>query len=491
MDGLLQFRADHHENTINPGCDIMTNRSWLKQEIPQWVKEDVISEDAGKKILSRYKKKDGAAYKEAFFILAVVCIIGGIFFLCASLWNGLDQDQRFLLALAPLAVSFLLVTAVFLADHGGVPLGKSRQKALTGEREKEEAEDSSVPKPVRRTASVHRVPVFIREAAGTFHGICLIGAFWMVGDSFKLSSDLYTALALCAFLLLILTAVTESAGMGIIYMIVSVGIFYSAPVRGWPEAASWIYMFLALGFLGHLLRSHRDRAVICFSWVWAVGVLLLIFWSAGNMLWQTLFFSLAAALTWMAGGLFREYGLGAEALRFFGGIAVFAVLLEGSYGTVWADISGSYALWFIFLLFLAADGVLLFRIALKKEWLSVLAGLTPFVMALSAIISIFETSGALPAIIVSVYAGILAGGVILRGYLMDRPVQSWAGIFLLAGDGAIRVIDSALSFTQRGLFFLGIGIAAAVICYILYLPGRQKGKAGRREKDSRREEASR
>ena len=79
MDGLPQFRADHNENTINPGCDIMTNRSWLKQEIPQWVKEDVISEDAGKKILSRYKKKDGAAYKEAFFILAVVCIIGGIF----------------------------------------------------------------------------------------------------------------------------------------------------------------------------------------------------------------------------------------------------------------------------------------------------------------------------------------------------------------------------------------------------------------------------
>lgn len=77
----------------------MSNRSWLKQEIPRWVKEDVISEDAGKKILSRYKRQDSAAYREALFILAAVCIIGGIFFLCASLWSGLDQDQRFLLAL--------------------------------------------------------------------------------------------------------------------------------------------------------------------------------------------------------------------------------------------------------------------------------------------------------------------------------------------------------------------------------------------------------
>lgn len=465
----------------------MSNRGWLKQEIPHWVKEEVISEDTGKKILSRYKRQDRRAWREALFILAAVCIIGGIFFLCASLWSGLSQDQRFLLALAPLAVSFLLMAAVVLVDRGAFGgIGKPKEPLV------EEKEDGEEAFPHRKKASlpVHRLPVFLREAAASLHGICLIAAFWMVGDSFKLSSDLYTALALCALLLIIMTVVTESAGMGIIYMIVSVGIFYSAPVRGWPEAASWIYMFLALGILGHMLRSHRDRAVVCFSWVWAVGILLLIFWSAGNMLWQTIFFSLAASLTWMAGGLFRSYGLGADALRFFGGIAVFAVLLEGSYGAVWADISGSYALWFIFLLFLAADGVLLFRMALKKEWLSVLAGLTPFVMGLSAIVSIFETSGALPAIIVSVYTGILAGGVIIRGLLTDRAVQSWAGVFLLAGDGAIRVIDSALTFAQRGFFFLGIGLLAAVICYFLYLPSRKKAPV-HRDRESQGEEGSR
>lgn len=465
----------------------MSNRSWLKQEIPHWVKEEVISEDTGKKILSRYKRQDRRAWREALFILAAVCMIGGIFFLCASLWSGLSQDQRFLLALAPLAVSFLLMAAVVLVDRGAFGGIEKPKEPLV-----EEKEDGEEAFPHRKKASlpVHRLPVFLREAAASLHGICLIAAFWMVGDSFKLSSDLYTALALCALLLLIMTVVTESAGMGIIYMIVSVGIFYSAPERGWPEAASWIYMFLALGILGHMLRSHRDRAVVCFSWVWAVGILLLIFWSAGNMLWQTIFFSLAASLTWMAGGLFRSYGLGADALRFFGGIAVFAVLLEGSYGAVWADISGSYALWLIFLLFLAADGALLFRMALKKEWLSVLAGLTPFVMGLSAIVSIFETSGALPAIIVSVYTGILAGGVIIRGLLTDRAVQSWAGVFLLVGDGAIRVIDSALTFAQRGFFFLGIGLLAAVICYVLYLPSRKKAPV-HRDRESQGEEGSR
>lgn len=36
------------------------------------------------------------------------------------------------------------------------------------------------------------------------------------------------------------------------------------------------------------------------------------------------------------------------------------------------------------------------------------------------------------------------------------------------------MIDSALTFAQRGFFFLGIGILAAVICYFLYLPTRKK-----------------
>lgn len=110
----------------------MSNRGWLKQEIPHWVKEEVITEDAGKKILSRYKRQDSAAYREALFILAAVCIIGGIFFLCASLWSGLDQDQRFLLALAPLAVSFILAAAVALVDKG-LLAPKEKKKEMDGE----------------------------------------------------------------------------------------------------------------------------------------------------------------------------------------------------------------------------------------------------------------------------------------------------------------------------------------------------------------------
>lgn len=44
-------------NKMNRDVIGMSNRGWLKQEIPHWVKEEVITEDAGKKILSRYKDR--------------------------------------------------------------------------------------------------------------------------------------------------------------------------------------------------------------------------------------------------------------------------------------------------------------------------------------------------------------------------------------------------------------------------------------------------
>lgn len=67
----------------------MTNRQWLKQEINQWVDDGVITDEEGKELSARYKHAGPYPYREAFFFLAAVCILGGLFFLGAGLWNGL------------------------------------------------------------------------------------------------------------------------------------------------------------------------------------------------------------------------------------------------------------------------------------------------------------------------------------------------------------------------------------------------------------------
>ena len=108
----------------------------------------------------------------------------------------------------------------------------------------------------------------------------------------------------------------------------------------------------------------------CYSWFWAVCVLLLIYWTASNLLWQTMFFALAAALTWMAGSMLSSWGAAAEALRLFGGAAVFGVLLEGSWSSVWKGVSGNWILWVLFFVILAIDAVLLTRMGIKRDRLA-------------------------------------------------------------------------------------------------------------------------
>ena len=69
---------------------------------------------------------------------------------------------------------------------------------------------------------------------------------------------MYSGLALCALLLLLMCIVTSSGGLGILYMACSVGIFYTAPERGWPEIVSWIFMMIALLLMARMLYERRD-----------------------------------------------------------------------------------------------------------------------------------------------------------------------------------------------------------------------------------------
>lgn len=118
-------------------------------------------------------------------------------------------------------------------------------------------------------------------------------------------------------------------------------------------------------------------------------------------------FALAAALTWMAGSMLASWGAAAEALRLFGGAAVFGVLLEGSWSSVWTGISGNWTLWILFFVILAIDAVLLTRMGIKRDRLAALGGLTPFIMLVAASLAVFETTGVSSAIFVSIFAAFL------------------------------------------------------------------------------------
>lgn len=184
----------------------MTHFKWLKKEIPRWVKEEIITREAGDSLISLYRNEERHSHGEGLFVLAAVCFLTGLIFICAGVWNGLSQDEQFMMALVPLVLSILIIAAILWQDRpvmdripaesvrleeaentaellsgetGGTVSAGSEIEENTAAGNKGKDLSSLLPSVSYR----HRVPDVIREAAGVFHGVAVLCAVWMVNES--------------------------------------------------------------------------------------------------------------------------------------------------------------------------------------------------------------------------------------------------------------------------------------------------------------------
>lgn len=295
----------------------MTHFKWLKKEIPRWVKEEIITREAGDSLISLYRNEERHSHGEGLFVLAAVCFLTGLIFICAGVWNGLSQDEQFMMALVPLVLSILIIAAILWQDRpvmDRIPTESVRLEeaentaeplsgetgetasAVNGIGENRIEESTAVGNKGKDLSSLlpsvsyhHRVPDVIREAAGVFHGVAVLCAVWMVNESFRLSGDWFVLAAVSCVFLLLMSWAFPTAGLGMVYMASSVLVYRLSPYRGWPEAAAWVFLVLALPLLVRLLGERRHKAVVCYSWFWAVCVLLLIYWTASNFMADDVF----------------------------------------------------------------------------------------------------------------------------------------------------------------------------------------------------------
>lgn len=200
----------------------MTHFKWLKKEIPRWVKEEIITREAGDSLISLYRNEQRHSHGEGLFVLAAVCFLTGLIFICAGVWNGLSQDEQFMMALVPLVLSILIIAAILWQDRpvmdripaesvrleeaentaellsgetGGTVSAGSGSEENTAAGNKGKDLSSLLPSVSYR----HRVPDVIREAAGVFHGVAVLCAVWMVNESFKLSGDWFVLAAVSCY----------------------------------------------------------------------------------------------------------------------------------------------------------------------------------------------------------------------------------------------------------------------------------------------------
>lgn len=187
----------------------MTHFKWLKKEIPRWVKEEIITREAGDSLISLYRNEERHSHGEGLFVLAAVCFLTGLIFICAGVWNGLSQDEQFMMALVPLVLSILIIAAILWQDRpvmdripaesvrleeaentaellsgetGGTVSAGSGIEENTAAGNKGKDLSSLLPSVSYR----HRVPDVIREAAGVFHGVAVLcTVYHRTGDGRK------------------------------------------------------------------------------------------------------------------------------------------------------------------------------------------------------------------------------------------------------------------------------------------------------------------
>lgn len=434
--------------------------AWLKERLKEWQAEGLLAPGEAEAIWERERRRrQRFSWTVPLFVIACLCLLAGIAFTGAGFWAHLSQDGRFYLSVLPAVLSLVLAALLLWSDitHNTTLLDQL---------------------PGRGEAGSSPVPLFAREGVGIFHGLAVTAACWMVHDSFLMDGDLYHLAGWSALFLLGMLYITRSAGLGVIFVADAAFFAWSAPAGGWPDAGSWALVFGGLPFFFFLVKENREKGGILYAWAWMAALLVLTYCTAVDRMWQMMFFSVAASLTWLFGASLRQLGWIGAAFRFFGGAAVVGTLFVSAFGSIWQTASGNWFLWALLLLFLGADGVLISRLSNKKDWLSTVAGATPFVMAAGGLAALWDRSGAVSAVLLSIFILVLAAALMARGLQMGRSWQMGAGLFLLAGDGVIRLSDAALTYGERGVFFLLVGLLAAFLTGAVYFASaRKKRKA--------------
>ena len=230
----------------------MTHFKWLKKEIPRWVKEEIITREAGDSLISLYRNEERHSHGEGLFVLAAVCFLTGLIFICAGVWNGLSQDEQFMMALVPLVLSILIIAAILWQDRpvmdripaesvrleeaentaellsgetGGTVSAGSGIEENTAAGNKGKDLSSLLPSVSYR----HRVPDVIREAAGVFHGVAVLCAVWMVNESFRLSGDWFVLAAVWVMVFIVLVVSYGRTRYGLYGVVCSCVPFITVP----------------------------------------------------------------------------------------------------------------------------------------------------------------------------------------------------------------------------------------------------------------------
>ncbi|MDR0747309.1 MAG: DUF2157 domain-containing protein [Helicobacteraceae bacterium] len=398
---------------------------WLKQEVPVWVKEALITRESGERILARYEAAVRKSYSFiALSILGALLIGLGIISIFASNWEQIPRIAKAGIALILLLSAQAIVVFVRLKREESVGFS---------------------------------------EASTLFLLIAFTGALAIVAQTYHLGGNLYDFVKIVVLLSIPLIYLFRSATVAFILWWAIVGLFnYDVITYSiFHDPFIWLLFFIWLPwYIRELVKAPYGSIAHVFNVSVAIGIASLLNCSLdsyGRESESVLILNMAfSSVVWLAYRLIYDSDLGGinrvgdEIAKLI--LCCFMLLLStvsDQFNIYDLHISAQSA--FLLFLLVVLLGVYIYK---KRDELVYLA--IPFFTIFTWLL--ISASPNHVSVIFSIYTALTGVVLLVFGARQNSLVQANQGLILIVILTFIKFFDSDLSLLYKGIAFVLIGI---------------------------------
>ena len=416
-------------------------KSKISDELPDLVKNQVISEEVALRIRHYYQSQPSETPNKLFVVFGVLgaLLVGlGIILILAHNWDEFPRSLKTSLAFLPLVCGQLLVGYSIL-----------RNKSRTW-----------------------------REASGTFLYFAVGSSIGLISQIYNIPGDLNVYVLTWILLCLPLIYLLKSNAVAMLHIIFST--FYAVNLGYGFNAISeapWIYVLLITLVMPHYLsllkQQPEGNATSIFNWIlpWSIimtlGAFLERYGDLGYLTYVILF-----GLFYNIGKLpiFDDRKLRRNAYLIFGSVGTVVMLLVSSFNWMWDfefDIGLFVSREFFMTLLLFGITLALLIYLYSKQWIKHFNIFHFVFIIFTALFFSGMTNGLLATILVNILVLIL--GLITVKIGTDKyhfGILNY-GLLIITALIVCRFFDTDVSYVIRGLLFVSVGIGFFLTNYVM------------------------
>ncbi|OBX26208.1 putative membrane protein [Gelidibacter algens] len=416
-------------------------KSKIIDELPELVKNQVISEEIALRIRNFYQSQQSDAPGKLFTVFGVLgaLLVGlGIILILAHNWDDFSRSLKTFLAFLPLIIGQFLVGYAIL-----------KKKSSTW-----------------------------KEASGTFLFFAVGGSIALVSQIYNIPGDLSAYVLIWIVLCLPLIYLLKSHSVAILHTVFST--FYACSLGYGFNAAPqvpWLYLLLMVLMLPHyvhLLKQHpQANMTSIFNWLVPLSVIITL----GAFLERNgdlgyLMYVILFGLFYSVGKIpaFHTQKLRRNGYLIFGSFGTIILLLITSFNGIWdfkmdAAVFTSREFYITSFLFCLSSGLLVYLY--RKQWLK-RTNLFHFVFIIFTVVFFSGlANGVMATIAVNVL--VLALGLITIKIGTDQfhfGILNY-GLLIITALIVCRFFDTDMSYIIRGFLFVSVGIGFFFTNYVM------------------------